>query len=1243
MSTLQEISSAIDKVDSEVFAEMCSSFLALRNDSYKAYSRNGSHKTKQKPIRGNPDCFFLLPNGNYVFVEITTTENKAKRLLNKLKADIDGCLDETETHIPIDRIQEIVLCYNSRLSLEQIEEVNLHAEKVSGRLPQHYDIDRLSKEIFFHHKDLAFQYLKIPLDTGQIMSLDKFVERYNSRARSIATPLDNKFLHREEDLKKLKYELEKEDIVVITGTAGVGKTKLGLEGVRMFLDSGLAFNSYAISSNGCDLFQDLRSYFRHDERNILFVDDVNRVDKFLQILSFYDQQDRGSIKLVLTVRDYAFESVRSELIDFKFGFLKVSGFAREEIVSIIEAEPFCIRNGNFQHEIAQLAQGNPRLAIMASLVSLEEKHAKPLTDVSDLFDRYFGSFVKDNALFKEKKVLKTLGILSFFYTLRYDDEKILDAVSENFNIKKSDFLDSINRLEALDYVQVQYEYVKIGEQNLSTFLFFKVFVKDKLLSFENLIFKYYKTHPNRFSDTIYPTRKNFDDAVVDKSIRPSILKYWHSISDDNEAYPFLKMFWELLPDELLKFTSGKVEANPVSDLPISSFSCVYKTNDFVNKRDKTLQLLSFLYTSSEYVDEALRQSLEYIRRNPKRLPEFIYSIDETIVISDDDYENDFERQKLIVNFFLEGIVSSDPLLVKSFFALTKMFLKASSWKNHKLSEAEENANLLLRTLKEVRASILDAIDNLYPNYPEQAFNSLVEYSIPQLEVSSSTFQFDLNQIIPIIDKHFDNGSFRHCYYVQEMIRVLKRHDTFHSEFPRLQSHYENQVYADFQVLTWNRRRGMEDYDFDDNKEFDSLKRADIASRFRFSSLPEVQEFTQRYEQILSWEKIDIYSQDQSAEIIICSNLEASPEMGFQVFSELVAMSNRMSNSKLPLRFSTYERVFSYAGFSERFWIETERNKLDASWRFESLLMIPEYEIGDQHFKRLKTVIANFKHSFGLDYRWLVRYGKVNPKIYGELLSLVTEKNESDDLQISVYDAFLEEYSLKIDDISLLKKAYAQQATLHNHFDHGGKGLLALLKRDSNFLSEYLTSIFDKNKYESAIEHKELGIVWELTNGGSVVSDAISQLAQERRYYCMGEHIANAFFKGPGVDINKLDDFILEIVQTKADDYRVIDIIFNVVHFSRRNLFERAFELYITTNSDVESFRKITWTDRQMVYSGNIIIGDFKAKEWEKVLTMVKGCNGGRKLGAIKRYIQSRIEGEEFRAEGERRRKFLGHW
>lgn len=1243
MNQLSSIKERLRNMNGADFQELCDSFLSLRNRDYKSYSRTGAHDVKQKTTRGTPDSFFQMSNGLYLFVESTTTEHKGNRLLNKLKGDVSGCLDVSETKIPISKIQEIILCYNSNLKTFEIEEVNKQAVEMMGKHPLHYNLERLANEIFFHHKNLAKDYLGLPLDTGQVVSLNKFVEEYDNGKQKLATPLSGVFLHRNEELKNIKSKLLENDIIIISGPAGVGKSKLALKLIEQFIKSNLDYNAYAISPKGADLLGDLGVYFNGEESSILLIDDVNRVDKFDQVLGFYRSLKPGKLKLVLTVRDYALENVRDWLSIYENSIVEIGGFNYEEIKSIIEQEPFGIRNQTAQFKIYEIAKGNARLAVMMAMIARKTNKLESLNNVADLFEQYFETFVSDENTFKDKRVLKALGIISFFHTLPYNDIVLLNSIANSFLISSDELREAFDKLHSLDLIELNYQHVKIGEQNLSTYFFYKVFIKDKLLLFESLLNNYFELQEHRFKDTVYPMYQNFGKEFIIEKIKPGLLQYWESIqSDEIKAFRFLEFAWEFLPDESLAYIELRIDG--LEDSNETELKTKYETNDFAspNKQEKHLHLLANFLKKEPFYLDALDLSFKFINKCPQNLSQLIYQIDQNFIFIDEDYINYFERQANLVDYLIEE-VEKGKLQAMAFFAVSTKMLKQLRWTYKNKNEAKRD-DLKIASVKKSRGKILDSLVNLYHNYPEEVFDVMLSFPLRYEQHNNYTFTFDLFYLIPWIDDKLNVNNFRHCYFVQEMIRSSTKEKFKHPEFDRLKTSFAHPTYSLFELIIWDRRRGKEDYDFEDYREFERLKKADIGSKLTFKSENEIKQFIAQYHEIIEWEQISLHSQMNVVDAIISANMLNNTEFGFITFVDFTKLQDEnILPSQTLISYKAIDSLAAHSELAERFWRVIELEELSEIWKLELMTSLPIKSISKEHLSRLYTVLNDIKINFSIQLARLKKYEKLAPKILSEVLCIIVRKIEQENLKIWVGERFFVEEGDLIEDIEVLKKAYIQQDAFRDHFDYEGQELLAILKRDDNFLFEVIKEIFGKNRSVRYNDHKELSIVWKLSNVEELLNEAIEFMADTQDYYFISEHFANAFFQNLGDNVVRADKYLLKLINNYNHQPRIIHIAFDIIHETRNNLFEEAFRIYILINQDLKCFKEIKWTDNQVVFSGNVIVGAVRAAKWEKLLQSVEKIKLGTKTRAIRNFIKSQRDRELEYAEHERKRNFFNNY
>jgi len=477
-----------------------------------------------------------------------------------------------------------------------------------------YTLDSLALEIQLNHRDLANRFLGLPVDTGQIVSIETFIKEYNNSANSISTPINNKLVSREAELAAINEKFEKHDLIILTGPAGVGKTHLAIECLKKFLKSNDSYLGYCISNKNYVLLNDLYLTLDKERDYILFIDDANRLDTMNQVVGFIKSERIGKLKLLLTVRDYAFHTIGNLFMDYNPYRIDIAKLEDSVIEQIIAGEPYGIKNLTYQDKIKQIANGNPRLAIMASRLALDERRIGALNDVSDLFENYFSVYIKDSVLINTL-FIKCLGLISFFHTLPYKNEEKLSPILEDFNISYYDFIESIDTLEKFELVELQYSFVKIPEQNLSSYFFFKAFIDDRLLSLETLIDNYYSLNRHRFADNFVSVSSTFGSEKVQAVLRPVIVSRWNKIKNKKKlALDFLDTFSYILRNEAKEFILNLISEKPKLANPEFALN-----HDLIgNERNELiLNLLGRFYFSISELQESLELSFEYVKVAPE--------------------------------------------------------------------------------------------------------------------------------------------------------------------------------------------------------------------------------------------------------------------------------------------------------------------------------------------------------------------------------------------------------------------------------------------------------------------------------------------------------------------------------------------------------------------------------------------------------------------------------------------------
>lgn len=1238
MTRLQTIENALATINPAAFQELCDAFLALRNRNYSAFSRTGSQLGKQKSIKGTPDSFFLLPDGTYIFVEHSTNETSGTK---KLGEDIQKCLDTTKTGIDTDLIREIILCTNFKVTPE---EVNVLKSTLKDTIIQLtiYTLDTLAIELNFQHNNLVRDYLGVAIDTGQVVSINRFIEEYNKASQSIATPLDNSFLHRENELTELKTLLDTKDFIIITGSAGVGKTKLCLETINSFLADNPTYKAFCISYKNHTLIDDLYAHLANDGDYLLFVDDANRIDRFSQITGFYTNQRTGKLKIIVTVRDYAFTQIDIFCKNLSPATINIQKFSDDHIRDIISSDSFKILNPSYQNEIIRIADGNPRIAIMSSLLARKTESLDSLRNVGELFDLYFSTFVKDKDEFAKPITFKVLGLLAFFGALPIKDKKFLEPILTDFSISYQDFFEQIEILDRLEIVDIQFDYLKIPEQNLSTFFFFKAFIKDEVLSFDMLLKSYFFKNAERFKDTVIPANNNFGANDVMNKLQPKLKQFLAENNDPNNKFKLLEEFWFYLIDETFGHLYQLINSTPYSE---SHGVFNYNEDDkqrFGNK-NPILELLKEFYRfhHAKELETALGLSFELVTRQTELFQELLENIISWMKFDVDDSYDGFHRQKLLVDFLIKNLSNSNQIYRKAFIELSKKFLK------HKFEHSKSGRNNTINiyhypipnneNIQTIRTKFWETLAILYMEYSSEIFEVLKIHSRIGPDTDDGIMNFDFNFIANIIEANLDPSNFLNCKYVQDQIAWWKRHNIQNQTINTLKAKFTNNLYSEYLVLDWNRYRDKEDYEFDDYREYEKLKEADIRSAFVFKNEVEVEQFYKNFKVIKSNIK-DAWSLNGSFDIVLDETLKENYTLGLFLL-RLILKEPGIGQFNLG---RTFYNNLSKESIIKDIWSEIQESSIDNKWEWEIQLYgrLSEqncYLISEEQILKSLNAINSRCNSFlGRNFK---NFNTLYPALYQKMFEIVYEKN-AQDIGVEIWaDDFLD--VLDYVALQVLEKSYLQQHKIQQHFDYNAETLKAILKKNKSFLLTLVEATVEKEIGTFKEEYRNLGFVWEMPDIVGEIRAIADFFAQNTSFFGISEHGLNSFFKGLASEhVIVAEKFLLDYLQENSNDSTKVNMVIDVIRHSRHELLPDALLSYLKLNHDKDSFSEIWWRGNGGITSGDQNPGDIEANDWRRIAEIVGTSDVGIALIPIKKYISEMIDYALERAENHRKRRFL---
>ena len=1094
MGKLQKIENALQELDPATFQTLCDAFLSVRNANFVALTRSGSQIGKNKTITGTPDSCFVLPNGKFLMVEYSTNVSEG---VSKIKEDIQKCLDSNKTGIAINQIAEIVVCANFRINPSELDSLFEVPRKNRIALSVH-SLDSLAIDLCHQHRNLVHEYLGMPMDRGQVVSIDRFITEHEGAGTGIATPLSNDFIERPNETESLSSLLRHSDFIIVTGPPGVGKTRLCIETINDFLKENESFKAFCVANKGASITDELHMSLDDQGYYILFVDDANRLDKFGQITGFYRNSRKGSLKVVITVRDYAYQEIGVLSNDLDPRTTHIPKLTDEQIVEIIKREPFKILNPDYHTPIKNVANGNPRIAIMAAQLAKKEQRPAALADVSDLFDKYYATFIGDNPLLGSSFNLKCLGVIAFFNTLPYDERNVLEPLLAKFDIDYAAFIDAIEVLDTQELAELRFGHVKVPEQNLAAFFFYRVFIKDDLLPFQLLLREFFGSHQQRFRDTIIPVNNTFGAKRVMDKLRPDLSSYWKAIKADTEkAFEFLEAFWFYMQPEVHEFAYGQIQA--IEPEQSDKIEVKYELNQFSHHEDKLLELLSNSFGFTHMQMDAFVMAFDYAEKKFSIVPELIHNLREKCSFDPEDWHNNHLCQHELVDYLLEGLKENHAIRSMVFFEIAKTLL-GFSFRNTRGGRNNQFVIQHVRlnpqpSIASLREKIWYYVDSYYEQWPDQALELLDSYGHVSPDVVSDVMELDVKPVLEMIDNHLKPESFEHCRCVQSILAWFKRNGIERNEFAELKARFTNELYERFLILSWDRLRDKESFEFDNHREYEQLKTNQITNHYILKTLEDVANFVSDFS-FTKKNTRETWSIDNSLEAVIKDTFTRDTDLGLKLIHQVILQNDHIRYIPRNIFQST---LTSKKVTAQVFKLLHENEfRFREDWLLNFFYAVPEALVTKEHAEMIKETISSLKKGQMVSLDLFAKYETMCPGLLTNLFKLVHKLNK-EGREIKIWREFISKFMNSLDcPIEVVEEFYLQQCQLqHDHFDYDLRELKAIISKDPTFFLKFVEESYDSRSMGFNGRHKQFGFIWSVPESNHLAEKVFDLMSRPK--------------------------------------------------------------------------------------------------------------------------------------------------
>ncbi len=1245
MSKVAQIQGALLQLDGGTFQKLADAYLYRKG--YKDINPIGSVIGADKTRKGTPDTFVKQPNGKYIFFEHTTQQDD---VLRKIEYDLDKCFDKDKTGISSSDIQEIVVCYNSNdLSASEVDSLSKKCQE-KGVNFNSFGNGRISYDLYQEYPDLAYDFLRIEIDTGQIVTSNQFITKYNES--KLATRLDTTFHFHESEIEQILKGLENEDLIIISGRPGIGKTRFALECCNQFKKLHPEYDVWIMRDRGLDVFNDLRSYFSEKGNFLILVDDANRINRFEHIISLLqDQRADQRIKVIATVRDYALHKIHrlSESNNSRIE-LELSPLEEKQIKQLIMDE-YKIFDPLFLERMTNIAQGNPRLAIMAAEIVKKDGTFQSLIDITNLYEKYFESIRHDLEDSVDKNIIKVAAIIAFFGSVDRSNSELMGSVKDAFGINQDVFWDAARSLHDLEIVDMyeNNEVVKISDQVLATYLFYLAFFKDRLLNFSSLLDHFFPSLRNKIIDAINPVLNAFDNNCIEKVMLPAVNNVCDSLkkAGDKEAlFRLMETFWFLKPTEILLCIRDTIK--DLKEEPIDTSKIKFVGNSWVPSPSILNLLRLFSHQKMEYVIISLDLLLDYVDKRPDDIPFIIHILAEDFGFKYTSYISNYAIEKTVIDkLWTRTNNGKNYLCSKLFLSIAEIYLHTQ----FRSLKGGRGHTFNIRTFSlaphpevfELRKIIWEHLFELFDTQLLQPsalkilrnYHTLV-YPDPVLKIMEQ----DAKKILPFFASKPGTVNYAQCRAIQEYLNFLEKHNI---EFdPRLRQKYVCEAYNLSKVLLvdWREKRCLKLEDYEE------LKRSQIIDYFDKFDIVDYKHIFELCEEIQEDKK-----NGSLLSAGILQGLDALANQKPYLYVKVLKLFLQTDNPFDLNPFFLIERLMWIFGSSRTYEIINEyANPLKRILLFSYYRSLPQGGITTDHLDQICKLYQEAEiQELPLDFDFLLRYHSIDEDIIAGILEIILGRLKNKSTSAFNFFMLFNPYA-DIDKVlfSLIdrnpktfKQAYFI-AYATNEVDLYGKIFNHFLDLDPEFISEYINYVYEKEIMDS--DTPDYASIWMRGNYEAVMLKAIEDVYKhEQKCSLITDFFIDNFFilsengkNHPEIRM-KQDRLLIDLIRCQHQDSTFMRFIFGIIaHFppESRNKF---FAIFIEFNKRFGAFRELPLEPNSCGWVGSAVpMLQNKLDYYNTLMPLLNTVD----LLEHKQYIEMIIQGIQLQIESEKKKDFM---
>lgn len=1199
MSKINQIENAILKLEGGKFQKLVDQYL-YRKYKFSNIQSLGSQQGTDKPTKGVPDSYVRTFDGKYIAIMYGTYTKEAAKFV-KVKSDIISCLERVKN----EDLTEIICCHtSSNFTIEQDKELCSLFDNVTL-----IGINTLSNDLLYHYPMLAEDYLSVQIDTKQILSPEDFIVDNNKSA--FGTPLDINLVGRDEEFNELIQKIQENEVVIVEGPSGVGKTKLAYECCKCFCDKN-GYKPYIIKNRNLSIYDDLKSYFSEDNKYLILVDDANKLTDLEFVLELIKENtEEKKFKIVLTVRDYAKKDTVSKVRDYVAPYEYKLATLGKDIITEIVSSNLGIKNQVFLDQISDISKGNVRLAFMAGISAKQDGFFANIQNSADIFSKYFNYIFKD----LNENELTVMAITAFIESFEIqNNESLVYKLAKIAGLTNDFVIDTCKKLHDLEVVDVYEDLaVKFSDQNLRDYIIYHIFFESKTIKLDELISL---TFPNNSEKVIYHLNTTMQLFYSDDSLaylKSSVKKIWQTVISNNElAYRFAESFHNLIEDEVLFFI--KTEISNIEYKQIDMLNYHFKSKNSLHN-NKILNILTG-YKYSDNLDSAIELFVQYVNKNTSDPENIRHHLIEGYGIDTESHKYDYATEYSILNTLFHKFIDTQNDTIAVLCMIYASSCLKYSFETSESSYKSHTFNIVSFSIpnsegiKKLHGLAIEILCDFYSknNYKEFSYNELINYRpqgihnqcgvdelIPIMESDSQKLELNLKSIINVLD-------IVDCKMIYHLDKWFKANDVKVSSF----------------FSSW-----------ETNKHFKLIKKL---QKFSYADEDTTREAADN--RILNELKREIYSMTpvEIEELLLsASKLKFDNEWYFyNRWSKIVCDCDEdklYSFVNLTIKYtpnnyfahSIIKKMTTVYGYDKTYSIINSYDITQiVNWYRELISLIPDDRIDLEFCNQILNGIRDNNILYRIPFETAERVNRKHPVFMqayvNEIINVYDSKKESHQLASNFLNRGLIFNEDNIDNFLCMFKSFEQLIKMYiyaskeeRYFDYQNVLFAAILKNDISIINAIIDLYYENTSNYEDLKHLE--VIWDCDNYLDLFEYIINYIIQHDAYGFVVDNCLENVIETLYSQQEKLMESIFYVIGKNDDEEFIEHILKASEGLSKEHRFDLTL-LVCKTNNSIEMFKKCPIGQYpKHGWSGSTVpVLENRLKEFEEISDKLNGVD-----------------------------------